>query len=111
MQPPEEIGISAQGSLRLRRAGKVTVLSGELLRTHSPSAEVKGHGGERKLVTGKADVRVTDIDLTGWYGIRLTFSDGHDSGIFTWEYLDELCRNRKALLQAYRRRLTEEQPS
>lgn len=60
----------------------------ETLRVESPSAEVQGHGpGEKKTITGKQDVLVTAAEPVGRYAVRLTFDDGHDSGIFTWDYL------------------------
>lgn len=66
-------------------------VSAEYLRVHSPSAEVKGHGpGQAILQTGKREVRIDGIDSVGNYGIKLTFSDGHDTGIYTWAYLREL---------------------
>ena len=58
------------------------------LREESPSAEVQGHGpGEKKIVTGKENVLVTDAEPVGRYAVRLVFDDGHDSGLFTWDYL------------------------
>ena len=66
-------------------------LSAEFLRVHSPSAEVQGHGpGQRVLQTGKRDVRIEAIEPVGQYGIKLIFSDGHDTGIYTWKHLREL---------------------
>jgi len=63
----------------------------ELLRVFSPSAEVRGHGaGERKLMTGKKYVNIEQIDLVGNYAIRIAFDDGHDTGIYAWDYLREL---------------------
>jgi len=63
----------------------------ELLRVFSPSAEVRGHGaGERKLQMGKKYVKVTRIDPIGNYAVRLVFDDGHDTGIYAWEYLLDL---------------------
>ena len=60
----------------------------ETLRVESPSAEVQGPGpGEKKTITGKQDVLVTAAEPVGRYAVRLTFDDGHDSGIFTWDYL------------------------
>lgn len=68
----------------------------ETLRTESPSAEVQGHGpGEKKTVTGKQDVLVTAADPVGRYAVRLTFDDGHDSGLFTWDYLYALGEMRR----------------
>ena len=66
-------------------------LSAEYLRVFSPSAEVQGHGpGQSVLQHGKKDVQFLDIEPQGHYAIKITFSDGHDSGIFSWEYLDRL---------------------
>lgn len=62
----------------------------EYLRVYSPSAEVRGHGGPMELVTGKRDVGVDKIEPVGNYAIQLTFDDGHDTGIFSWEGLREL---------------------
>jgi DUF971 family protein len=60
----------------------------EYLRVYSPSAEVKGHGpGQSVLQTGKEQVNITEIVPVGSYGVRLVFDDGHDTGIYTWEYL------------------------
>jgi DUF971 family protein len=61
------------------------------MRVYSPSAEVQGHGpGQETLQTGKRDVQITDITPVGHYAVQPRFSDGHDSGIFTWDYLYEL---------------------
>lgn len=66
-------------------------LSAEYLRVYSPSAEVRGHGPEeRKLVSGKKHVGVTNIEAIGNYAIRITFDDGHDTGLYAWDYLREL---------------------
>jgi DUF971 family protein len=63
----------------------------EYLRVHSPSAEVKGHGpGQEVLVLGKQDVGIRGVEPVGQYAIKLVFSDGHDSGLFSWKYLREL---------------------
>ena len=63
----------------------------EFLRVHSPSAEVRGHGpGQEVLQTGKREVVVTDIAAVGHYAVQPRFSDGHDTGIFTWDYLYDL---------------------
>ena len=76
--------------------------SAEFLRVHSPSAEVQGHGpGQETLQTGKKHVAITEIQPTGNYGIRLTFDDGHDSGIYSWRYLQELGEQQEALWQRY----------
>jgi len=66
-------------------------LSAEYLRVFSPSAEVQGHGqGQAVLQHGKKDVQFLDIQPQGHYAIKITFSDGHDSGIFSWKYLLQL---------------------
>ena len=77
----------------------------EYLRTHSPSAEVQGHGpGQQVLVGGKRDVNIDAIEPVGNYGVLLRFSDGHATGIFSWNTLHELGthqeRNWKAYLEA-----------
>ena len=77
-------------------------LSFEFLRVWSPSAEVRGHGpGQETLQTGKRDVEIVGIEQVGHYAIKPSFSDGHDSGIFTWDYLYEICQNQQAMWQAY----------
>lgn len=77
-------------------------LSWEFLRVYSPSAEVIGHGpGQEVLQTGKKDIVLQGIEPVGNYAIRLIFSDGHDSGLYSWAYLHELGRNEPALWQAY----------
>jgi len=68
-------------------------LSCEYLRVFSPSAEVRGHGpGQEVLQTGKKDVNITEIEPVGHYALKLRFSDGHDTGIYSWEYLVSLGR-------------------
>ena len=68
--------------------GMAESLPAELLRVMSPSAEVQGHSpAERKLVSGKRDVTIQKIEPVGNYAVRLVFSDGHDTGLFTWPYL------------------------
>ncbi len=71
--------------------GKDFNLSAEYLRVHSPSAEVQGHSpSERKLVAGKAEVAIVQIEEIGNYAIRLIFDDQHDTGIYSWQYLYKL---------------------
>jgi len=80
----------------------------EFLRVYSPSAEVRGHGpGQETLQTGKRNVVVDSIEAVGNYGIKPFFSDGHDNGIYTWEYFYWLGSNQDALWQDYLNRLTE----
>jgi len=78
----------------------------ELMRVYSPSAEVQGHGpGQEVLQTGKREVGVDDIEPVGNYGIKPVFTDGHASGIFTWDYLYKLGAEQDALWQSYLQRL------
>ena len=80
----------------------------ELMRVYSPSAEVQGHGpGQEVLQTGKRGVEVTALEPVGHYAVQPTFSDGHESGIFTWEYLYRLGSQQDALWQQYEQRLAE----
>lgn len=70
-------------------------LSAEYLRVESPSAEVRGHGAGPKVpVTGKADVKIARLEPVGNYAVRIIFDDGHDSGLYSWDYLAELGRRR-----------------
>ncbi len=79
----------------------------EFLRVQSPSAEVQGHGpGQEILQTGKRNVEVTAIDSVGNYGVKPYFSDGHNTGIFTWEYLYWLGTHQPELWQNYLAQLT-----
>lgn len=78
----------------------------EFLRVYSPSAEVRGHGpGQETLQTGKRDVSINEVEPIGHYAIRPTFSDGHDTGIYSWEYLYELGSEQDAMWQRYLDRL------
>jgi DUF971 family protein len=80
----------------------------ELLRVYSPSAEVQGHGpGQEVLQTGKRDVGITGVEAVGHYAIQPTFSDGHDTGIFSWGYLYDLGSRQEELWQSYLDRLAE----
>jgi DUF971 family protein len=81
-------------------------LSCEFLRVHSPSAEVQGHGpGQEVLQTGKINVGITAIKPVGNYALQLVFDDGHDTGLYSWTYLYELCQSREAKWQNYLDRL------
>lgn len=78
----------------------------ELMRVYSPSAEVRGHGqGQEVLQTGKRGVDVVDLEPVGQYAIKPTFSDGHDSGLFSWEYLYFLGQEQHKLWADYEARL------
>ena len=74
----------------------------EFLRVHSPSAEVRGHGpGQEVLQVGKQNVILLKVEPVGSYALKLTFDDGHDSGLYTWEYLHELGKYQDALWHDY----------
>jgi len=94
-----EIGFSDGASFRLPF---------ELLRVYSPSAEVQGHGpGQEVLQTGKRDVQITELSVVGNYAVQPRFSDGHDTGIFSWAYLHELGSRQQAFWDQYFARLVE----
>ena len=97
------------GSLELTYQGGASfTLSGEFLRVHSPSAEVRGHGpGEEVLQHGKKDVKISSLESTGHYALLIHFDDGHNTGIYSWEYLKELCDNEEDLWHKYLARLNE----
>ena len=81
-------------------------LSYEFLRVYSPSAEVRGHGpGQEVLQVGKKDVNITALEPVGSYAVQPCFSDGHDSGLYSWDYLYELGRDREKLWQQYLQRM------
>lgn len=80
----------------------------ELMRVYSPSAEVQGHGpGQEVLQTGKRDVDIVGLEPVGNYAVQPTFSDGHDSGIYSWDYLYRLGAQQAELWQRYEQRLAE----
>ena len=81
-------------------SGEVFELSAELLRVLSPSAEVQGHG-KPSLQVGKKDVKIWKIEPVGRYALKLSFDDGHDSGLFTWDYFWHLGQNKAGLWQEY----------
>ena len=84
------------------------VLSAEFLRVHSPSAEVQGHTpDEAVLQVGKADVRIEGVEPVGLYALKLVFSDGHDSGLYSWDYLRRLATEHDRLWEEYLRALKE----
>lgn len=89
-------------------SGVSHTLPAEMLRVLSPSAEVQGHGpGQKTTVPGKRDVAIRNVVATGNYAVRIAFDDGHDSGIFTWRYLQELGEKGDALFQTYEQELAE----
>jgi DUF971 family protein len=82
--------------------GEKVALPAEYLRVSSPSAEVQGHGpNDRKVVGGKRHVLITGVEPVGNYAVRLIFSDGHSTGLYTWRYLLELGRDQDTLWPKY----------
>ncbi|MEA5444974.1 gamma-butyrobetaine hydroxylase-like domain-containing protein [Gammaproteobacteria bacterium AB-CW1] len=87
------------------RSGEVYRLPAEYLRVFSPSAEVRGHGGPMMLVTGKEAVAIDRIEPVGHYAVRLVFDDGHDSGLYTWQFLFEMGRDFEKNWADYKQRV------
>ncbi len=89
--------------------GRAFTLPYEFLRVHSPSAEVRGHGpGQETLQVGKRDVTIAEVEPVGHYAIKPVFSDGHESGIYSWDYLYELGIRQDELWHQYLERLARE---
>jgi DUF971 family protein len=87
-------------------SGERFVLPAEYLRVESPSAEVQGHSASQKqIVGGKRDVKITNLESVGNYAVRILFDDGHDTGLYSWDYLHELGRGYEAKWSAYLRAL------
>jgi DUF971 family protein len=101
---PTELRVNAQRN-RLNLTfedGARFSLPAEYLRVESPSAEVQGHGGDHKvIVLGKETVQIAAIEPVGNYAVRLVFDDGHDSGLYSWDYLYELGQNQAGKWAAY----------
>jgi len=88
--------------------GKSFALPAEYLRTQSPSAEVQGHSeAQRQTVGGKRNVAITGAEPVGNYAVRLQFSDGHDTGLFSWSYLHELGRDQDLRWKKYLQELSD----
>jgi len=80
----------------------------EYLRVYSPSAEVRGHGpGQEVLQAGKRDVGISAVEPVGMYAVKLVFSDGHDTGIYSWDYLHELGVKQESNWRTYLARLAQ----
>jgi DUF971 family protein len=110
---PIPTGIVVHGKSRVLEVqygdGRSFRLPFELLRVYSPSAEVRGHGpGQETLQTGKREVTIASIAPVGNYAVLPTFSDGHDSGIYSWDYLYDLALRQDELWQTYLARLAAE---
>ena len=109
---PSPQAITLHGQSRVLEVGfsdgSVFRIPFELMRVYSPSAEVQGHGpGQEVLQTGKRNVDVVDLEPIGNYAVKPVFSDGHDSGIYSWDYLYFLGSQQAQLWQDYERRLQE----
>ena len=105
---PEEIRLSkAKDSLFVKfDCGYETTLKAELLRVESPSAEVQGHGsGQKTTPAGKANVTIRAVEPVGNYAIRISFSDGHDTGLFSWNILHDYGQRQPQLIDDYLARL------
>jgi DUF971 family protein len=110
MNPPAATELRLRTTSRVLQVtfadGEVFELPFEYLRVHSPSAEVKGHGpGQEVLVTGKAAVCIRAVEPIGQYAVKLVFDDGHDTGLFTWQYLYELGRDQAQNWARYQARV------
>lgn len=110
---PQPTGITLHRKSRLLEIsfddGNTFSLPFEFLRVHSPSAEVRGHGpGQEVLQLGKRDVLIAEIDPVGNYAIRPVFSDGHDSGLYSWDYLYMLGKDHASLWKTYLNKLEQE---
>lgn len=103
MPTPSEVKLRRKSNLlELRFGEEVFQLPAEFLRVHSPSAEVRGHGpGQAQLQSGKIGVALAGIEPQGNYALRLVFDDGHNSGIFTWDYLYDLGRHQEKYWEEY----------
>ena len=88
--------------------GKTFRLPSEFLRVYSPSAEVRGHGpGQEVLQAGKKDVQIAAVEPVGNYAVQFRFSDGHDTGIYSWDLLYDYGTRQAAMWQQYLARLTQ----
>lgn len=104
MTAPREINVHKKSAILelVFDDGLTCSLSAEYLRVFSPSAEVQGHSpDEAELQFGKKNVQFIDIEPQGHYAIKIIFSDGHDSGIYSWEYLQQLAENHDANWETY----------
>jgi len=110
VKTPSELRVSKErDALTVTFPGNEPVrLSAEMLRVLSPSAEVQGHSpDQRVLVIGKENVTISNLEPIGNYAVRIVFSDGHSTGLFTWSYLEELAQKRNQLWADYLRELQE----
>jgi DUF971 family protein len=103
MSPPDKIVYHSRSkTLELTFDSQSLNIPAELLRVYSPSAEVRGHAeSERKLQTGKKHVAITAIERVGNYAIRIVYDDGHDTGLYAWDYLCDLGENQERYWRDY----------
>ena len=103
MEPPSNITYHRIAhTLELTWPSTTLTIPAELLRVYSPSAEVRGHSSEeRKLQTGKKHVGIKQLEAVGNYALRITFDDGHDTGIYAWDYLADLGQRQDEYWQDY----------
>src|SRR5215204_2298650 len=111
-ETPSPESITLHGQSRVLEVGfadgSVFRIPFELMRVFSPSAEVQGHGpGQEVLQTGKREVGIVELEPIGNYAVKPVFSDGHDTGIYSWEYLYFLGSQQAQLWEDYTRRLQE----
>ena len=109
MNPTEIIHHRKERSLEVTFSdGSNFIISAELLRVLSPSAENRGHGNkEGKFLPGKRYVGINELEPVGNYAIRIKFDDLHSTGIYTWKYLNEIGKNQKELMDSYIKDLSE----
>ena len=99
---PSKLSLSTdKTSLQLHYPDKNYDLSAEYLRVHSPSAEVQGHANQPVLQYGKRQVLISKLEAVGNYAVRIIFNDGHQTGLYTWDYLFELAEQRQQKWLAY----------
>jgi len=111
-QDPRPVGVKLHKRSRQLELeypdGECYSLSCEYLRVFSPSAEVRGHGsGQETLQTGKLNVGISAIKPVGHYALQLVFDDGHDTGLYAWDYLYQLCTHQQQWWQDYLDRLNQ----
>lgn len=104
---PDEIRLQqGRGALTLVYGSEHKTLPAEYLRVYSPSAEVRGHSPDQEVLqTGKSQVTIMGLEPVGQYALKITFSDGHDSGLYDWPYLYKLAENQDEMWADYLRRI------
>ena len=100
---PSEIRLNPERNLLTIAfdSGESFGLRAEYLRVESPSAEVRGHGGPKTIVMGKELVKISGLEPVGNYALRIAFDDGHDSGLYSWDYLHKLGAEEREIWATY----------